>query len=100
MRGLTIGTVLLMPVLAGCTPNDPTLGGSVRSNYAMQVINPDPQYEGTAVEGSDGKRSAAAVDRYRADKVKQPRSIRTTQGAGGGSGGGGGGMSGGGGSSN
>ena len=91
-RGLVAGGMLLMPVLAGCTPNDPTLGGALRSNYALQVVNPDPNYEGTLVEGGEGARSAAAVERYRTDKVKAPRSIRTTQGGGGsgGSGSGGG----------
>ena len=87
----TLGAMLLMPVLAGCTANDPTFGGAVRSNYVMQVINPDPKYEGALVEGGDGSHSAAAVERYRTDKVKEPKSIRTTQGSGGGSGSGGGG---------
>jgi hypothetical protein len=55
------------------------------------VINPDPRYEGTLVEGGDGTKSAAAVERYRTDKVKKPESIRSTQRSSGGSGGGGGG---------
>ncbi|AMK22812.1 MULTISPECIES: hypothetical protein [unclassified Sphingobium] len=91
MRGICFGSALLLPLLAGCTANDPTFGGAVRSNYAMQVINPDPHYEGTLVEGGDGQRSAAAVERYRTDKVKPPQSIRTTSGTGGGAGGSGGG---------
>lgn len=90
VRGLALG-LLAMPALAACTPNDPTLGGAVRSNYAMQVINPDPSYERTLVEGGEGARSAAAVERYRTDKVKEPKSIRTTKGSGGGSGAGAGG---------
>jgi len=89
MRALYLGSALLLPLLAGCTANDPTFGGAVRSNYAMQVINPDPQYEGTLVEGGNGQTSAAAVERYRTDKVKQPKSIRTTSGISGGSSGGG-----------
>lgn len=89
MRGICFGSALLLPLLAGCTANDPTFGGAVRSNYAMQVINPDPHYEGTLVEGGDGQRSAAAVERYRTDKVKKPQSIRTTSGTGGGGSGGG-----------
>jgi hypothetical protein len=63
----------------------------VRSNYAQQVINPEPRYERTLVEGGDGTKSAAAVERYRTDKVKKPESIRSTQRSSGGSGGGGGG---------
>ncbi|WP_327752122.1 hypothetical protein VVT58_06145 [Sphingobium sp. SJ10-10] len=89
MRGICFGSALLLPLLAGCTANDPTFGGAVRSNYAMQVINPDPHYEGTLVEGGDGQRSAAAVERYRTDKVKKAQSIRTTSGTGGGGSGGG-----------
>ena len=90
MRILSLATALIAPALAGCTANDPTFGGAVRNNYAMQVINPDPQYEGALVEGGDGARSAAAVERYRTDKVKKPESIRSTQRSGGGSGSGGG----------
>ncbi|WP_022682799.1 hypothetical protein [Sphingobium bisphenolivorans] len=91
MRGIALGAMLLMPVLAGCTPNDPTMGGAVRSNYALQVVNPDPHHEGVLVEGGEGTHSAAAVERYRKGQVKEPRSIRTTQGgSGGGSGSGGG----------
>ena len=89
MRALYLGSALLLPLLAGCTANDPTFGGAVRSNYAVQVINPDPQYEGTLVEGGNGQTSAAAVERYRTDKVKPPKSIRTTNGVGGGGGSGG-----------
>jgi len=89
MRALYLGSALLLPLLVGCTANDPTFGGAVRSNYAMQVINPDPHYEGTLVEGGNGQTSAAAVERYRTDKVKQPKSIRTTSGIRGGSSGGG-----------
>ncbi len=85
MWKLSLATVLIAPVLAGCTANDPTFGGAVRNNYAMQVINPDPQYEGALVEGGDGARSAAAVERYRKDRVKKPESIRSTQRSGGGS---------------
>lgn len=91
MNRLSFGAILLLPLLAGCTANDPTFGGAVRSNYAMQVINPDPQYENSLVEGGNGERSAAAVDRYRTDKVKKPKAIRTTSGVSGGGGGGSGG---------
>lgn len=79
MRRLSIAALLIAPGLAGCTPNDTTFGGAVRSNYTMQVIDPDPHYQGTPLEGSEGTRSAAAVERYRTDKVKKPVSIRTTQ---------------------
>jgi hypothetical protein len=41
-----------------------------------QVIDPDPVYETDAV--ASGEVGAAAVERYRNGKVKQPDSIRTT----------------------
>lgn len=88
MGRMILAAMLLAPALTGCTANDPTFGGAVRSNYAMQVINPDPHYEDAAVEGGEGTRSAAAVERYRTGKVKEPKSIRTTQGTSGGGGGG------------
>lgn len=94
MRRLSLAAMLVVPALAGCTANDPTFGGAVRNNYALQVINSEPRYEGTLVEGGEGKRSAAAVERYRTDKVKKPATISTTSGTGGGSGGGGGGSGG------
>jgi hypothetical protein len=72
---------------AGCTPNDPTFGGAVRHNYALQVIDPDPQYAGVPNEGGSGDLGAGAVERYRTDKVKKPKSIRTTSGVSGGGGG-------------
>lgn len=82
MRTLSLAAMLLVPALAGCTANDPTFGGAVRSNYALQVINPEPRYEGTIVEGGEGTRSAAAVERYRTDRVKKPATISTTSGSG------------------
>ncbi|KKW92917.1 MULTISPECIES: hypothetical protein [Sphingobium] len=89
----SLAAMLLLPALAGCTTNDPTFGGAARHNYAMQVINPEPKYEGAMVEGGEGTRSAAAVERYRTGKVKEPKSIRTTQAVSGNGGGGGSGMS-------
>ncbi|HKY81063.1 MAG TPA: hypothetical protein VJM09_06280 [Sphingobium sp.] len=84
MRRFSLAATLALPALAGCTANDPTFGGAVRSNYAVQVINPEPRYEGTLVEGGDGTRSAAAVERYRTNKVKPPATISTTSGSSGG----------------
>ena len=82
---------LLALPLAACTPNDPTLGGAVKHNYAMQVIDPDPEYKGTPEEGGSGDKAEGAMERYRTDKVKKPQGIRTTSGISGGSGSGGGG---------
>ncbi|HKX23499.1 MAG TPA: hypothetical protein VJM81_09520 [Rhizorhapis sp.] len=86
MTKLGAGASLL--ILTACTPNDPTLGGSIRHNYALQVIDPDPQYAGTPNEGGSGDLAKGAVERYRTDKVKKVKTIRTTSGISGGSGGG------------
>lgn len=84
MTKLGLVAVIALPLTA-CTPNDPTLGASVKHNYAMQVIDPDPEYTGVPNEGASGDKGEAAVERYRTDKVKQPETIRTTSGSGGGS---------------
>lgn len=76
---------MVMTGLSACTANDTTLGGAVRQNYAAQIVNPDPQYE--EAQTLDGTLGAAAVERYRADKVKQPVGVRTTSGSGGSGGG-------------
>lgn len=83
-----MGAALLALPLVACTPNDPTLGAAVKHNYALQVIDPDPQYAGTPNEGGSGDKAEGAVERYRTDKVKKPQGIRTTSGISGGSGGG------------
>jgi hypothetical protein len=70
-------------LLAGCTPNDTTMGGALRHNVALQVIDPDPQAQTDAIEGGSGVRAAAAVDRYNKGQVKQPTVTSTTSGAGG-----------------
>jgi hypothetical protein len=82
--GMTMRNSLILLALsvaaAGCTPNDPTLGGALRHNYALQVIDPDPQYAGEPNEGGSGALAKGAIERYRTDKVKKPKSIRTTSG--------------------
>ena len=73
--------LLLVPLamLAACTtPVDTGFGEAFKWDMAQQVINPDPVYEGEAEPGGDGKRVAAAQDRYRKGNVKQPASIQTT----------------------
>ncbi|WP_417819039.1 hypothetical protein [Tritonibacter scottomollicae] len=79
-----ISTVLAIVASAGlssCTANDTTLGGAVRQNYAAQIVDPDPQYE--EAQTLDGSVGAAAVERYRTDKVKQPVGVSTTRKSGG-----------------
>jgi uncharacterized membrane protein YgcG len=81
-------------LLAGCTPIDTTLGDSVKTDYALQTINPDPKpvsAEAAVMEGGSGTQAAGAAERYRKGTVKQPQPQTTGSGSGGGSGGGGGG---------
>lgn len=84
-------------LLAGCTPIDTTFGDSVKTNYALQTINPDPKpvpAEAAVMEGGSGTQAAGAAERYRKGAVKQPQAQSTGGGSsgsgGGGSGGGGG----------
>ena len=78
--------MLLSLALIGCTPNDVTLGGAAKHNYALQTIDPDPQYVGTEIEGGSGEHGAKAVERYRKGAVFKPEALKTTSGSGNGSG--------------
>lgn len=100
--------MLAMFALAGCTTakthigdEDPGMGEAVKYNAALQTINPVPVYTAAdAKPGASGVQGAAAVERYRTDKVierhdSQAKTLSTTRsvsgggGAGGGAGGGG-----------
>ena len=83
-----ISVALLGLAATACTPNDVTLGGALKHDLAMQTIDPDPVYTGSEIEGGSGDHGAAAVERYRTDAVKEPKSVKTTSGSGGGNGGG------------
>jgi type IV pilus biogenesis protein CpaD/CtpE len=77
-------TLLLIAVpigaaLTGCAPTDATFGGALKHNVAQQVIDPDPQYAGELVEGGNGTRQAAAVDRYQKGTIKEPVRESTSQ---------------------
>jgi hypothetical protein len=81
-------------LLAGCTPIDTTLGDSVKTDYALQTINPDPRpvsAEAAVMEGGSGTQAATAAERYRKGAVKQPQAQSTGSGGSSGSGGSGGG---------
>jgi hypothetical protein len=81
-------------LLAGCTPIDTTFGDSVKTDYALQTINPDPKpvpAETAVMEGGSGTLAAGAAERYRKGTVKQPQAQSTGGGGSSGSGGGGGG---------
>lgn len=74
--------------LSGCTPMDPGFGESTRLNAAVQTIDPEPAYDEELASAS-GDKMAPAIERYRTDKVKAPKGIKTTSGiTSGGSGGG------------
>lgn len=72
MKLKTLAILAMLAPLGACTPNDTTFGGAMRHDMALQVIDPDPQYNGTPIEGADGTRSALAVERYKQGAVKQP----------------------------
>ena len=77
----------MIATLGGCSTagretgaGDPFLGEAVRYNAAVQTINPDPVYgPDDAKPGDNGEKGAAAVKRYRTDKVKPVESLQTTQ---------------------
>ncbi|MDE2561345.1 MAG: hypothetical protein KGL48_03780 [Sphingomonadales bacterium] len=90
---------LAVALLAGCTENGglysasrDNFGDSYRQTMAAQIIDPAPQYDDSGPK-ANGEVTAAAVERYRTDKVKRPARVSTQQslGGSGGSGGGGGG---------
>lgn len=75
-----LGAILALAVTAAaCTPTDVTFGNAVRTTMAAQVVDPDPQYA-EPVPATDAAKSAAAVERYRTDRVKRPDTISTTDG--------------------
>ncbi len=77
MRYLPFLPLILAP-LAGCTPIDATLGGAVRQNVAVQVINPEPNLPDTW--NGSGDHAALAMKRYRTGTVIEPHDITTTSG--------------------
>lgn len=64
---------------------DAQFGEASRWNAAMQIINPDPVYaDDDAQPGDHGAKAVGAVERYRTDRVKEPRVQPTSsQGEGG-----------------
>jgi len=75
-----------LSLLAGCAsypglleaPGDASFGEANRQTMMAQVIDPDPVYD-EPLRGN-GAQSAAAIERYRTDNVKQPDTISTTEG--------------------
>ncbi|MBT2187264.1 hypothetical protein KK488_09940 [Sphingobium sp. H33] len=84
MKVGALALALSLPLCLGaCTPMDAGFGDSVRTNLAAQTIDPDPAANG-AEPAYSGQKGAAAVERYRTDRVKPPKGIRTTDGISGG----------------
>ncbi len=86
---MTIKRIILVGVAAlsvsACTPNDVGLGTAAKANYAAQIVEPDPVYDGAML--ANGDQTAAAQERYRKGTVKKPVGVKTTTGgSGGGSG--------------
>ena len=70
-------------LLSGCAsnmlfeePGDASFGEANRQTMMAQVVDPDPVYEEGLV--TSGDHAADAIDRYRADGVKQPERVTTT----------------------
>lgn len=63
-----------------------SFGDANRMTMMAQIIDPDPQYAEPMQTSAD--HAAQAIDRFRADKVKKPDRIRSTQTSGSGGGGG------------
>jgi hypothetical protein len=86
------GTKILVPaalLMAGCTPIDATFGDAVKTDYALQVINPEPRpvsAETAVMEGGSGDLAGAASERYRKGTVRQPQPVQTTTKSSGGAG--------------
>ena len=66
--------------------NTGSFGAATQQTLAAQVIDAKPEY--VSALQSSGQHAAQAIERYRADRVKQPERVSST-GKGGGSGGGG-----------
>jgi hypothetical protein len=56
---------------------DPSFGEAVQHNIAVQTVNPQPE-NATEPPDFNGPRTAIAMGRYQADKVKQPPKLRTS----------------------
>ena len=68
---LLVALVLVAPAAA----QDRQLGASVQKNVAAHVVDLHPTYAGVKIEGSNGVRSEAAINRYLDGRVTPLRSI-------------------------
>lgn len=60
---------------------DTGFGEANRATFATMVVNPDPEYD-TPIPAGSAANAAAAIERYRNDKVKKPERVSTTEGGG------------------
>ena len=82
-----IALAALVCCLTGCatadgkglslSPKD-NFGEATKQTFAAQIINPNPDYA-DQVPATSGSLVAAAIERYRTGRVKQPVSQRTSQ---------------------
>lgn len=94
---ITLTAVAGLAALAGGCAGDETalrstpaqFGEATRQTLAAQIVDPDPVYD-TVVPPTSGDHANQAVERYRTDKIKQPKREVSTSAAGGGGGSGGG----------
>jgi hypothetical protein len=63
--------LVILLALAGCATHDPQFGAVVQNNVLAQVVDLEPTYAGTAVEGGSGERSVEAIRRLNKGAVKQ-----------------------------
>lgn len=85
IKAAVCALLLASPLLAACAHDlanggeeVSTFGEPNRQTMMAQVIDPDPEYEFN-VHDSSAEHAAQAIERYRADKVKQPDTIRSTE---------------------
>lgn len=74
--------VALLIGLAGCANDQPInsdFGNSVQHNMAMHIINPAPNYAGSVVAPTDGRRAALAIERYQKGDVIAPEAHETSE---------------------
>ena len=85
--GVPLAALLLLSACDTIDPRsgsvDPAFGEAFRYDMAVQTINPDPVYAADAAQpGDNGDKGAAAVKRYRTDRVKDVVEIKTSSDSG------------------